>query len=116
MAACESSCDLCAGFDVLGDSGRVDRGVRAPAASAGELGPEAEDLFGRLKAMRKQIAAARKVPAYVVFNDATLLRIAERRPTSDDALLAIPGIGPAKLALYGRALLDLVGGADVPGP
>jgi ATP-dependent DNA helicase RecQ len=116
MAACEQSCDLCAGFDVLGDSGRVDRGGRAPAATAGDLSPEAEDLFGRLKAMRKQIAAARKVPAYVVFNDATLLRIAERRPMSDDALLAIPGIGPAKLALYGRALLDVVGGADVPGP
>ena len=51
------------------------------------------------------------MPAYVVFNDATLLRIAEQRPTSDQALLAIPGIGPAKLQLYGRALLDAVAGA-----
>jgi ATP-dependent DNA helicase RecQ len=121
MAACESSCDLCAGFDVLGDSGRADRGVvRSPAAAAGagagELDAEAEELFGRLKAMRKQLAAARKVPAYVVFNDATLLRIAERRPTSDEALLAISGIGPAKLALYGRTLLEVVAGAAVAEP
>jgi ATP-dependent DNA helicase RecQ len=122
MAACASSCDLCAGFDVLGDSGRADRGAGAPrtataaAATAGELGPEGEELFGRLKAMRKQLAAARKVPAYVVFNDATLLRIAERRPTSNEALLAISGIGPAKLALYGQALLDVVSGAAVGEP
>jgi DNA helicase-2/ATP-dependent DNA helicase PcrA len=51
-----------------------------------------------------------------VFNDATLLRIAERRPTTDEALLAISGIGPAKLALYGQALLDVVGGAAVAEP
>ena len=117
MAACEASCDLCGGFDVLADSVRVDirGGRRATTASAPEdLDAEAEELFGRLKALRKQLAAARKVPAYVVFNDATLLRIAERRPASDEALLGIPGIGPAKLKLYGQVLLDVVAGGAVP--
>ena len=75
-----------------------------------------DDLFARLKALRKELAVERKVPAYVVFNDATLLHIAERRPTSEEALLAIPGIGPAKLTLYGRALLDLVAGAGPSEP
>jgi len=119
MAACGSSCDLCAGFDVLADSGRVDvrGGGRATAVSAAvDLSADAEELFGRLKALRKQLAAARKVPAYVVFNDATLLRIAERRPMTDEALLAISGIGPAKLALYGQALREVVGGAAVAEP
>ena len=115
MAACESSCDLCAGFDVLGDSTHA--GVRgrasAPAGTAAERGPEVDELFGRLKALRKALSTARKVPAYVVFNDATLLRIAEQRPTSEEALLAIPGIGPAKLKLYGPALLDVVAGEAV---
>jgi len=113
MATCESSCDVCAGFDVLEESAHV-RGVHAPsrgAAASVERTPEVDDLFAQLKALRKQIAVERKVPAYVVFNDATLLHIAERRPASEQALLAIPGIGPAKLALYGRALLDLVAGA-----
>ena len=107
--------------DVLADSGRADvrGGRRATSATASalapeDLGPEAEELFGRLKALRKELAAARKVPAYVVFNDATLLRIAERRPASDEALLAIPGIGPAKLKLYGQVLLDVVAGGAVP--
>jgi DNA helicase-2/ATP-dependent DNA helicase PcrA len=48
-----------------------------------------------------------------VFSDATLMRIAEERPTSADALLRISGIGPKKLELYGDALLELVvGGAS----
>jgi ATP-dependent DNA helicase RecQ len=115
MAVCETSCDVCASFDVLEDSARAPSSGRAPgrgvAAAAVERTPEIDDLFGQLKALRKQLAVARKVPAYVVFNDATLLHIAERRPASEEALLAIPGIGPSKLALYGRALLDLVAGA-----
>jgi ATP-dependent DNA helicase RecQ len=112
MAACETSCDVCAGFDVLADSGRA----RAGDAPAVDRSPEVDDLFARLKVLRKQLAGERKVPAYVVFNDATLLRIAERRPTSEQALLAIPGIGPAKLQLYGRLLLDTVAGAAAVTP
>jgi len=110
MAVCETSCDVCAGFDVLEASGRAGRG-NAPAP---ERTAEVDDLYARLKALRRQLAAERKVPAYVVFNDATLLRIAEQRPGSDEALLAIPGIGPAKLKLYGRALLDVVAGGGLP--
>ena len=41
------------------------------------------------------------MPAFVVFSDATLLAIAERRPTDNAALLSIPGIGRAKLDAYG---------------
>ena len=111
LADCGTSCDVCAGFDVLAESGHaVDRGARTAAAPI-ERSPELEDLFARLKVLRKQLATERRVPAYVIFNDATLLRIAERRPASDEALLAISGIGPAKLQLYGRALLDIVAGA-----
>jgi len=114
LAACETSCDVCAGFDVLRDSGHAADGAPAAtaAASSGPR-PEVDELFGRLKLLRKQLAAARHVPAYVVFSDATLLRIAEQRPRSDQELLAISGIGPAKLELYGPALLDLVAGAAV---
>ena len=112
LADCGTSCDVCGGFDVLAESGRAG-GARAGAAPA-ERSPEVDDLIARLKSLRKQLATDRRVPAYVVFNDATLLRIAEQRPSSDEALLAIPGIGPAKLQLYGRALLETVAGA--PGP
>ena len=69
------------------------------------------ELVGALKGLRKSLAAARAVPAYVIFSDATLLAIAETRPRNPDALLAISGIGPKKLELYGGAVLDLVAAA-----
>jgi DNA helicase-2/ATP-dependent DNA helicase PcrA len=47
----------------------------------------------------------------VVFTDATLVALAERRPTSVEQLIDIAGIGPRKLSLYGQAVLALVGGA-----
>jgi len=117
MAACDTSCDVCAAFDVLRDSGVTADGARAvtaTAAASAERTPEVDELFGRLKLLRKQLATERHVPAYVVFSDATLLRIAEQRPASDEALLAISGIGPAKLQLYGRVLLETVAGDPSP--
>jgi DNA helicase-2/ATP-dependent DNA helicase PcrA len=72
-----------------------------------------EDLFRRLIEWRGAAAAAQQVPAYVVFTDATIQAIAERRPGRDAELIAIAGIGPRKLGLYGAAVLALVGGARV---
>jgi DNA helicase-2/ATP-dependent DNA helicase PcrA len=72
-----------------------------------------EELFARLREWRVRVAGEQKVPAYVVFTDATLLALAERRPTRPQDLLAIGGIGPRKLSLYGEAVLALVDGAAV---
>ncbi|GAB3157329.1 ATP-dependent DNA helicase UvrD2 [Micromonospora sonneratiae] len=72
-----------------------------------------EELFERLREWRIRVAGEQKVPAYVVFTDATLTALAERRPSRDEELLAIAGIGPRKLGLYGAAVLALVGGATV---
>jgi DNA helicase-2/ATP-dependent DNA helicase PcrA len=47
------------------------------------------------------------VPAYVVFSDATLAVIADRRPASPAELAAIPGVGQVKLDRYGAAVLAL---------
>ncbi len=107
---CGESCDACAGLDPLGAARAVPKGRRLVPASAVEAPPtsEATALFLRLKALRKELAAARKVPAYVVFNDATLMRIAELRPRSEEALRGISGIGPKKLELYGDDLLATV--------
>ena len=52
------------------------------------------------------------MPAYVVANDATLAQIAQDRPATETALLAVNGIGPAKLERYGEDLIDLVRTAD----
>jgi DNA helicase-2/ATP-dependent DNA helicase PcrA len=72
-----------------------------------------EELFERLREWRSRVAEQQSVPAYVVFTDATLTALAERRPTSTEELLAIAGIGPRKVELYGPAALALLAGADV---
>ncbi len=117
MERCGASCDSCAGFDPLAAARTARRAPRRPAPSPTdrpsrapeELTVETAELFDRLKTLRRSLAVARSVPAYVVFSDATLMRIAEERPSSPDALLGISGIGPKKLELYGDALLELVG-------
>jgi DNA helicase-2/ATP-dependent DNA helicase PcrA len=71
-----------------------------------------EELYGRLKAWRSGLAVLQGVPAYVVFTDATLTALAERRPEAIAALVDIAGIGPRKLGLYGEAVIALVRGAQ----
>jgi DNA helicase II / ATP-dependent DNA helicase PcrA len=71
-----------------------------------------EELYERLREWRLGTATAQQVPAYVVFTDATLMALAERRPTSTAQLTDIAGIGPRKLGLYGEAVLALIGGAS----
>jgi len=71
-----------------------------------------EELLERLRQWRSTVAAAQGVPAYVVFTDATMIALAERKPTTDAQLVAIAGIGPHKLSRYGMAVLKLVAGAQ----
>ena len=52
------------------------------------------------------------MPAYVVFTDATLTAIAERRPATTSALAEVSGVGARKLSTYGEAVLAVLGGAD----
>jgi hypothetical protein len=65
-------------------------------------------LFEALRAWRKRAAEAAGLPAYIVFNDATLRGIAERQPSSARELTSVPGVGPAKLERYGDDVLALV--------
>ncbi len=67
-------------------------------------------LFERLRAWRSERAGAQRVPAYVVFTDATLAAIAEARPGDAADLVRLPGIGQRKLDLYGEDVLALVAG------
>ncbi|MGI8881655.1 MAG: ATP-dependent helicase [Jatrophihabitans sp.] len=77
-------------------------------------GPTAQDaeLFGRLRAWRRKQADAQGVPAYVVFSDATLVGIADGRPTSRHALGKVSGVGPTKLERYAEPVLAVISGAD----
>jgi DNA helicase-2/ATP-dependent DNA helicase PcrA len=71
-----------------------------------------EATFEALRMWRAQVARDAKVPAYVVFTDATLTAIAERRPTTQEALAQVSGVGARKLASYGEAVLSVLAGED----
>ena len=68
-----------------------------------------EALLEKLKDWRARRARGLKVPAYVVFTDATLIAIAEQRPVDSAALVAIAGIGASKLDKFGTEVLALIG-------
>ncbi|WP_068116213.1 DNA helicase RecQ [Tropicimonas marinistellae] len=68
-------------------------------------------LLSALKAKRRAIAEAARVPAYVVFNDRTLIEMAERRPCTLDEMAQIAGVGATKLERYGADFLEVVSGA-----
>jgi ATP-dependent DNA helicase RecQ len=113
---CGGSCDACLGssFVDLVQPVRVPRALplgraSTPAADVPDDAPEVDDaLFQRLRALRRALADGEGVPAYIVFSDAVLERMAALRPSDEAGLLAVPGIGPAKLARYGAAFLRLL--------
>lgn len=89
-------------------------GPPAPAAPSTE-GPQeisldvgAEDLFARLRAWRLDLARENKIPPFYIFSDKILRAIAAHRPSTQAELLAIKGIGPAKLEKYGEGVLGVV--------
>ncbi|MBM4244826.1 MAG: DNA helicase RecQ, partial [Deltaproteobacteria bacterium] len=91
---------------------RATTGADAPAAApaAADLDPRALELFGALRALRKDLADAAGVPAYVVFPDSALRAMAALHPTSEEGLLQVPGVGPVKLERYGAVFLRLLRG------
>jgi DNA helicase-2/ATP-dependent DNA helicase PcrA len=100
-----SSCRICGATLLAGADRKLGRCPTCPS----DLD---EELLARFQAWRATTAAGLKVPAYVVFTDATLVAIAERRPGNPAELLAIAGIGPRKLGQYGEAVFALVAGAS----
>ena len=58
--------------------------------------------------MRLKLAAAAKLPPYVIAQDRTLVELAEKRPANEAALHDITGLGASKIARYGKAFLETI--------
>lgn len=65
-------------------------------------------LFAKLRKLRKAIADEENIPPYVVFNDATLLEMAEQMPLRAGDLLSINGVGQRKLERFGAPFMSLI--------
>ena len=65
-------------------------------------------MFDKLKALRSKLAADQRVPAYIIFSDATLRDMCAKQPMTLDAFLDVSGVGAAKLEKYGDAFVGLI--------
>jgi len=121
IGPCGTSCDVCRGAGIeslVAGAGtaslRPSLGSSAGAHAAGSFAAAFDDapvnpeLFERLRALRKRLADAEGVPAYIVFSDAVLRQMASRVPKSGAEMLALSGVGPVKLERYGEAFLELL--------
>lgn len=83
---------------------------------AGEISAPDQQLFDRLRELRRTLALEHDVPPYVIFHDKTLAAMVVHRPLNPEQMLQINGVGAKKLESYGRAFLDLIqqDAADLP--
>ena len=65
-------------------------------------------LFAKLRKLRKSIADEANVPPYVVFNDATLIEMAEQMPLTASEMLSVNGVGHKKLERFGRPFMVMI--------
>ncbi len=85
------------------------------AATAGPVvralvSDEDAPLLSALKARRRALADAARVPAYVIFPDRTLIEMTEKRPATLDAMARISGVGAKKLESHGAVFLAVIAG------
>jgi len=97
-------------FEALPRAASKTRSASSPAASSPAVTPEGGELFEILRALRKRLADAQGMPPYVIFHDATLREIAQRRPVTLGQFAGIRGVGEAKLARYGEEFVAVVRG------
>lgn len=91
------------------DSLRKAAASRRPAVRA-LVSDEDAPLLSALKAKRRALAEAAKVPAYVIFPDRTLIEMAETRPANLDEMARVNGVGAKKLERYGASFLEVING------
>ena len=74
-----------------------------------ELSDEDQDLYLKLKGFRKEIAAERSVPAYIIFSDKSLIDMAVQKPTTLDQFGEIFGVGAGKKKEFGSQFTAFIG-------
>lgn len=64
------------------------------------------DLFEALRVLRRTIASEQKIPPYMVFSDKTLVHMSTMRPSNEEEMLEVNGVGEHKLQKYGERFLS----------
>jgi ATP-dependent DNA helicase RecQ len=66
------------------------------------------ELFASFRELRRELAEERRVPPYVIFNDATLRALARERPSNLERMRLVSGIGDQKLRDFGEGFLQVL--------
>ncbi len=88
---------------------------KSNAPSAEELEVTNKSLYANLKRWRFNRAKEIDAPAFVIASDKVLICIADSMPETTKQLLAVPGMGPAKVKTYGIEILKIVSRAAEAG-
>ena len=87
----------------------VTQARRAPVVRE-MVAEEDAPLLAALKAKRRELAEGQGVPAYIIFNDRTLIEMATVRPANLDQMARVSGVGAKKLQSYGADFLAVITG------
>ncbi|MBI5624113.1 MAG: RecQ family ATP-dependent DNA helicase [Elusimicrobia bacterium] len=111
-----------AGKALCRGEGTVRLGVPAPPKARGRKKPKAlrkslssdlppdEELFERLRRLRRLISEKLGIPPYVVFHDSALVEMATLKPKTLETLASVKGVGDRRLERYGTAFLEVISG------
>lgn len=98
------NCSVCLGVPRDEEAARPARRTRSTRRTLGTLDAD-QALMERLSLLRRRIAAAQRVPPFIVFTNATLRDMAKKRPATRAQMLRVEGVGVRKLERYGDAFL-----------
>ncbi|WP_341780085.1 DNA helicase RecQ [Levilactobacillus sp. HBUAS70063] len=81
---------------------------RKMARQAKRLAPVDDELFGKLRDLRRQLAEEQHVPPFVIFSDRSLHDMCDLLPQDETTFLEVKGVGQSKLAKYGEAFMTVI--------
>ncbi|HZJ36276.1 MAG TPA: DNA helicase RecQ [Gillisia sp.] len=92
--------------DVLFDSGKLQLAKNPDLKEIREkevksVRKKDNSLFEQLRLLRLKLAKDEGIPAYLIFNDATLKEMEKKRPMTDEDFIEINGVGRKKMQDYG---------------
>lgn len=64
-----------------------------------------KNLFKHLKAVRLEMAKKRNIPPFIIFSDASLKEMAQKKPKTEEEMLEVKGVGDKKLIQYADIFL-----------
>lgn len=81
---------------------------RAEPKSVREAVPVDNELYAKLKELRKALASKARVPAYVIFTDASLRDMCRKLPKTRQEFLGVSGVGASKAEKYGEKFIKVI--------